>query len=102
MSFLNRLSHSLSSKRLTVSGNKELYTALLTAEPCLVQPLSEQASQSAGIAFTKGFRAYLQPSADVLANDQVTISGEVYTVHGIKLHNYGSDPHKRALLELKV
>ena len=102
MSFLNRLVHSADTKRLTTSGNKEVYQANLSSEPCLLQPLSETASLNAGIDLSKGFRCYFTNSADIKPNDQVTIDSTIYMVKGVNLHNYGSTPHQRALLELKT
>lgn len=102
MSFLNRLVHTATSKRLTVSGNKEVYTANLTGEPCLVQPLSESAAQQSGLNFGKAFRCYMQSTADIEEHDEVTIDSVVYKVHGVKLHDYGQTPHLRVLLESRT
>lgn len=102
MSLVNRLIHSASTTRLTVSGNKETYAALLTNEPCIVQPMSEQAAITVGIEASKAHRGYFQLTADIEANDVATVNGIGYKVHGVKIHNYGGSPHKRVLLEQTV
>ena len=99
MSFLNRLTHSANSTRLVTSGNKEVYQANLTNEPCLVQPLNDQMAISYGLQASKAHRAYFQMSADIQPNDVVTIDSVAYKVHGVKLHRYGNTPHKRVLVE---
>lgn len=99
--FGDNLIHTAEIKRLTTSGNKEVYQTT-GSFPCMLQPLSDQASQQAGLNFSKGFRCYVLPSVNIQANDEVTIDSEKYKTHSVKHHNYGSDPHKRVLLELIV
>lgn len=98
MSFLNNLIHTAARKRLETSGNKEVYGTAVNY-PCLLQPLSDQAAAQSGLDFSVAHRCFMQASADVKPNDELTINGLKYRVHSIKHHNYGSDPHKRVLVE---
>ena len=100
MSFLNILDKTASVKRLTVSGNKEVYSASSSFN-CALQPLSEVLAQQTGLDMTRSFRMYTEASASVTENDEVTIDSIVYKVRGIKFHDYGGTPHKSVLLEKK-
>lgn len=90
--------HTATIMRTVETGGKYVYTASGTT-PCFLQPLDEESTQSYGITFMKGSRCYLPIASDVVEGDRLTINGTEYGVKGVRIHQYSTLRHKRAILE---
>lgn len=101
MSFTHLLTHTAAVSRPTATtGVKKTYQSVVSGIACLIQPLDDVANQATGMAYGKGYRGYMDYTANVREGDQVTDQdGRKFFVKGIRKRNYGSFPHLDMLLE---
>lgn len=90
--------HTATIQEMTKVGTQYTFADSGTT-PCFLQPLSSEMAQSYGIQSTKAHACFLPVDADVAEKKRLVIDGVTYGVKGVRTHNYGSIPHKRAILE---
>lgn len=102
MSFDSLLNQTCSSTRATTAGQgasgrqKTTPTAVLTNEPCRLQSLTATELIGDRTTAVEKLVLFLRRSADISADDQVTVNGQVYEVKyprdgGGALHHWECD-----------
>lgn len=66
---------------------------------CFLQPITGEEAQLFGIVFSKGFVCFVPYETTITEKMQIVIDDVTYGVKGVKVHNYGSIKHKKAILE---
>lgn len=101
MSLRSLLTHSVTVSRLADAGaGKKVLGTVESAVPCLIQPVTPESAQAAGMSWESAFAAWFLPDANILEADKLTDQdGRDFRVRGIRLRNYGTQQHKQALLQ---
>lgn len=79
-------------------GTQYTWTSV-SSTPCLVQPLSDEATALYGLTFGKAFTCFLPFTVDVTERMRLVINGTTYGVKGLPVYDYGLNKHKKATLE---
>ena len=64
-----------------------------------VQQARAELAQQLGYAMTKAFIIWAPLNADVQEGDSITDGTDTFSVRGVQIHNYGSNPHKELTVE---
>lgn len=91
MSYQTMLQHSVLTYRLKQgTGVGRVFTANLTDEPCLIQPMNAEFSARVGMTFGRSYFCYTNIATDIKLGDKVVDQdGKEYRVSGSMKRNYG-------------
>lgn len=90
-------------RKNTGAGIRRTTANVAVGVKTFIQPLDPQASRQYQLSFGKGFRAFFEQGIDVRDGDRLTDqNAEVYTVVGVRHHDYGSQPHINVALQKEM